>query len=55
MEKVALVQLLQPFFTLLAAIVILDEKVAGITWVIAGLVGICVMGSNKEKQRLPNR
>ena len=52
MEKVALVQLLQPFLTLLAAIIILDEKVQGLTWVIAGLVAICVMGSNKERQKL---
>lgn len=52
MEKVALVQLLQPFFTLLAAIIILDEKVAGITWVIAGLVALCIVGSNKQRRKM---
>jgi drug/metabolite transporter (DMT)-like permease len=52
MEKVALVQLIQPFFTLLAAIIILNEKVAGLTWVVAGLVAMCVVGSNKERQKL---
>lgn len=52
MEKIALVQLLQPFFTLLAAIVLLDEKVLVITWFIAVLVAACVMGANRERQKI---
>lgn len=52
MEKVSLVQLLQPFFTLLGAIILLDEKVSLVTWLIAGLVAFCVMGSNKEKSKI---
>lgn len=52
MEKVSLMQLLQPFLTLLAAIVLLGEEVLGLTWFIASLVAICVMGSNKERQKL---
>lgn len=52
MEKVSLVQLLQPFLTLLAAIVLLDEKVLGVTWLIAALVAGCVMGSNKERRKI---
>lgn len=52
MEKVSLVQLLQPFLTLLGAIVILDEKVLALTWLIAGLVAICVFGSNKERKKV---
>ena len=51
MEKVSLIQLLQPFFTLLGAIILLDEKVSALTWLIAGLVGFCVMGSNKERTK----
>lgn len=52
MEKVSLAQLLQPFLTLLGAIILLNEKVLGITWVIAGLVVLCVMGSNRERKNL---
>ncbi len=49
MEKVALVQLLQPFFTLFAAIILLNETVIAFTWIIAGLVALCILGSNREK------
>jgi drug/metabolite transporter (DMT)-like permease len=49
MEKVAQVQLLQPFFTLFAAIILLNETVIPWTWIIAGLVAICIFGSNKAK------
>ena len=49
MEQIALVQLLQPFFTLFAAIFLLHETVMPISWVFAFLVAICVMGSNKSK------
>jgi drug/metabolite transporter (DMT)-like permease len=51
MEKVSMVQLLQPFFTLLGAIVLLGEEVLGITWVVALLVGICVFGTNREREK----
>lgn len=52
MEKIAMVQLLQPFITLLAAIILLDEKVIPITWLIALLVAMCVMGTNRERQKM---
>lgn len=52
MEKVAMVQLLQPFVTLLGAIVILNEQVLPITWLVAGLVALCIVGSNREKKKL---
>lgn len=42
MEKIAMIQLLQPFFTLLAAIIILNETVLWTTWIIAGLVALCI-------------
>jgi drug/metabolite transporter (DMT)-like permease len=51
MEKVAMVQLLQPFITLLGAIVILGEQVLPITWGVAGLVALCIVGSNRERKR----
>lgn len=51
MEKIALVQLLQPFFTLLASIIFLDEVVLGSTWFIAFFVAICIFGANKERSR----
>lgn len=51
MEKIALVQLVQPFLTLLASIIFLGEVVSGLTWVIAALVGACVFGANQEKKR----
>ncbi len=51
MERVALMQLLQPFFTLLAALLILDEKVAWTAWLIALLVALCVLGANRAKAR----
>lgn len=49
MEKVAQVQLLQPFFTLFASIFLLGETTSLLTWIIAGLVALCVFGSNKNK------
>lgn len=52
MEKIAQVQLLQPFLSLVGAIVILKENVLNVTWVIAGLVAICIIGLNKEKEKL---
>lgn len=52
MEKVALVQLLQPFLTLLGAIVILNEQVLSSTWIVAALVALCVAGSNHEKKKI---
>ncbi len=51
MEKVALVQLLQPFFSLIASIVFLHESVLWPTWIIAALVGACIIGANREKLR----
>jgi drug/metabolite transporter (DMT)-like permease len=52
MEKVALVQLLQPFVTLLGAILILNEEVVPSTWIVAGLVALCVVGSNRKKKKI---
>lgn len=52
MEKIAQVQLLQPFFTLFAAIILLNETVGAFTWVVAGLVALCIFGSNKEKLKV---
>jgi drug/metabolite transporter (DMT)-like permease len=49
MEKIALVQLLQPFFTLLASILFLHETVLWSTWIIAFLVAICVFGANRTR------
>lgn len=49
MEKIALVQLLQPFFSLLASIIFLNEHVLWSTWIIAFMVAICIFGANKEK------
>ena len=49
MERIAQVQLIQPFFTLMMSIVLLDERVNSLTWIIAFLVAVCVFGSNKEK------
>lgn len=51
MEKVAQVQLLQPFFTLFGAIILLNETVIPLTWVVAGLVALCIFGSNKAKAK----
>jgi drug/metabolite transporter (DMT)-like permease len=55
MEKIALVQLLQPFFTLMGSIVLLSETVAWSTWLIAFIVGLCILGANKEKASLNHR
>jgi drug/metabolite transporter (DMT)-like permease len=49
MEKIALVQLLQPFLTLLASIAFLGETVIWPTWIVALLVAACVFGAQKEK------
>ncbi len=54
MEKIALVQLLQPFLTLFASIILLSETVLPATWIIAFLVAICIFGSNKG-QKLSTR
>ena len=51
MEKIALLQLLQPFITLFAAIILLQENVVNSTWVTAFLVAICIFGSNREKNK----
>jgi drug/metabolite transporter (DMT)-like permease len=51
MEKVAQVQLLQPFFTLFAAIIQLKETLISSTWIVAGLVALCIFGSNKAKAK----
>lgn len=55
MEKIALVQLLQPFFTLLGSIIFLNESVAWSTWLIAFIVGLCILGANREKASLNHR
>jgi drug/metabolite transporter (DMT)-like permease len=51
MEKVALVQLLQPFLSLLASIFFLDETVLWSTWIIAAIVAACIFGANREKNK----
>lgn len=51
MEKVALVQLLQPFFTLLSAHLLLGEVVAPQAWIVALLVVFCIVGANRSKAR----
>jgi drug/metabolite transporter (DMT)-like permease len=51
MEKIALLQLLQPFITLFAAIVLLQENVVNSTWITALLVAFCIFGSNREKNK----
>ncbi|MES2529090.1 MAG: DMT family transporter [Bdellovibrionota bacterium] len=51
MERVAQVQLLQPFFTLFGAIILLNETVIPTTWIVAGLVALCIFGSNKAKAK----
>lgn len=54
-EKIAMVQLLQPFVTFLGAILILNEDVLPITWIVAALVALCVVGSNREKKLLAHK
>jgi len=49
-EKIVLIQLAQPFFTLFAAIFMLGEVVLDRTWLIAILVAVCIIGSNKAKE-----
>jgi len=49
MEEIALVQLLQPFMTLFASILFLNEKVLPATWIIAILVASCVFASNRAR------
>jgi drug/metabolite transporter (DMT)-like permease len=49
MAKVALVQLLQPFFTLLAAVMLLGERVESLTWLLALLVLLCVVGAARTR------
>lgn len=49
MEKIALVQLLQPFLTLLASIIFLNETVVNSAWIIAILVAACIFGANRER------
>jgi drug/metabolite transporter (DMT)-like permease len=51
MEKVALAQLLQPFFTLLASIYLLRETVSWSAWLIALLVAGCIFGANSARNR----
>ncbi len=51
MEKIALVQLLQPFLTLVASIVFLSETVLWSTWIVALMVAACIYGANKEKSQ----
>lgn len=51
MEKVAMTQLLQPFFTLVAAIIVLHEPVNAAAWWTALLVGVCVVGANQAKAK----
>lgn len=51
MEKVAMTQLLQPFFTLVAAIFFLGESVSVSAWWIAILVSCCVIGANQAKAK----
>jgi drug/metabolite transporter (DMT)-like permease len=49
MEKIALTQLIQPFFTLFAAVFLLGESVDNSAWLIALLVAVCVVGANRAK------
>jgi drug/metabolite transporter (DMT)-like permease len=51
MEKIALVQLLQPFFTFVASIILLGEEVGALTWLIAILVASCVFGANSARKK----
>ncbi len=51
MEKIALVQLLQPFLTLLGSILLLGETVAASAWLVAALVGLCIFGANQERRK----
>jgi drug/metabolite transporter (DMT)-like permease len=49
MVKIAMIQLLQPFFTLMGAVLLLGESAAPSTWAIAALVAVTVFAANKEK------
>jgi drug/metabolite transporter (DMT)-like permease len=49
MERVALVQLLQPFFTLVAAQWLLGEVIAPLAWIVAALVVVCIIGANRSR------
>lgn len=50
MGKIAMIQLIQPFFSLLAAVFILKEPAGWETWVVASLVGLTIFGANREKE-----
>jgi drug/metabolite transporter (DMT)-like permease len=49
MEKVALVQLLQPFLSLLGALVLLDEQVGWLAWATAVGVVVCIFGAQRTR------
>jgi len=49
LEKVALVQLLQPFLTLLGAVLLLDERVGWLAWATAAGVVICIFGAQRSR------
>lgn len=50
MAKVAMTQLLQPFFSLAAGAALLDESASATTWLIASLVMACVVGANRQRK-----
>jgi drug/metabolite transporter (DMT)-like permease len=49
MEKVAMVQLLQPFLTLLATLVLLGEDVGWLAWFTAAGVVLCIFGAQRAR------
>jgi drug/metabolite transporter (DMT)-like permease len=51
MAKIALVQLIQPFLTLFAGMIILSETVLPFTWGIAWLVALCVLGASTQAKK----
>lgn len=51
MARVALVQLLQPFFSIVAAVLMLGETTSAATWIVAALVALSVFGAIRTRSQ----
>lgn len=52
MARTAMIQLLQPFFTLAAAVLMLGEQARPEAWLVTLLVAASVFGANRERQKV---
>ena len=52
MARVALVQLVQPFLSILASVLLLGETASPGTWVIAALIALSVFGANQARETM---